>query len=277
MILDGKMVRDNILEDLKKQIKENDLKIKLAILLVGDNETSKVYVRNKINACKSVGIECNLLKYPDTLKETELLAIIKELNNNNEITGIILQSPVPKSINFDKCVENIMPSKDVDGFTKENIYNLYLGNKTIMPCTVKGIIKLLDYYNISLTGKKVLVIGRGNIVGKPLGLALLNKNATVTWAHSYTNNLKELTLNADIIISAVGIPKLITADMVNDNTVIIDVGISVIDNKIIGDADFINLKDKVAYITPTPGGIGPMTVAMIIDNLVEMKSDNKGV
>ena len=277
MILDGKMVRDNILEDLKRQIKENDLKIKLAILLVGDNETSKVYVRNKINACKSVGIECNLLKYPDTLKETELLATIKELNNNNEITGIILQSPVPKSINFDKCVESIMPSKDVDGFTKENIYNLYLGNKTIMPCTVKGIIKLLDYYNISLTGKKVLVIGRGNIVGKPLGLALLNKNAIVTWAHSYTNNLKELTLNADIIISAVGIPKLITSDMVNDNTVIIDVGISVIDNKIIGDADFINLKDKVAYITPTPGGIGPMTVAMIIDNLVEMKSDNKGV
>ena len=274
-LLDGKKVRDEVLEDLKKKIAENNLAIKLAIILVGNNEASKIYIRNKEKACKNVGIEVEKHLLDEKTREEDLIDLINKLNEDASVTGIILQSPVPTHIDFDKCSGLIKASKDVDGFTEENIYNLYLGNDTIMPCTVKGIIRLLEYYDIPLEGANVVIVGRGNIVGHPLSLALINKNATVTVAHSKTKDLSNVTKNADILISATGVAHLITLDMVKPGAVVVDVGVSRIDGHIVGDVDFDNVKDVASWITPNPGGVGPMTVAMIIDNLFMMKWRDK--
>ena len=274
-LLDGKKVRDEVLEDLKQKIAENNLAIKLAIILVGNNEASKIYIRNKEKACKNVGIEVEKYLLDENTSEKYLIDLINKLNDDASVTGIILQSPVPTHIDFDKCSGLIKASKDVDGFTEENIYNLYLGNDTIMPCTVKGIIKLLEYYDIPLEGANVVIVGRGNIVGHPLSLALINKNATVTVAHSKTKDLSNVTKNADILISATGVAHLITASMVKPGAVVVDVGVSRIDGHIVGDVDFDNVKDVASWITPNPGGVGPMTVAMIIDNLFMMKRRDK--
>ena len=275
MILDGKKVRDEILSDLRLKIATKNLNITLAILLVGDDEASKIYIKNKEKYCKSVGI--NVLKYVfnETATEKDVIEVINDLNDS-DITGIILQSPVPEGIDFDKCSNLIDSKKDVDGFTKDNIYNLYLGKKTILPCTVKGIIKLLEYYKIPISGSNVVIVGRGNIVGHPLSLALENMDATVTLAHSKTKNLASITENADILISATGVKHLITKDMVKYGSTVIDVGVTRVDGKIYGDVDFENIKDIAKYITPNPGGVGPMTVAMIIDNLVEMEERKNG-
>ncbi len=274
-LLDGKKVRDEVLEDLKQKIAENNLAIKLAIILVGNNEASKIYIRNKEKACKNVGIEVEKHLLDEKTREEDLIDLINKLNEDASVTGIILQSPVPTHIDFDKCSGLIKASKDVDGFTEENIYNLYLGNDTIMPCTVKGIIRLLEYYDIPLEGANVVIVGRGNIVGHPLSLALINKNATVTVAHSKTKDLSNVTKNADILISATGVAHLITLDMVKPGAVVVDVGVSRIDGHIVGDVDFDNVKDVASWITPNPGGVGPMTVAMIIDNLFMMKWRDK--
>lgn len=271
MILDGKKVRDEMLAKIKEKITKENLQIKLAIILVGDNEASKIYIKNKEKYCEYVGIAVEKYLLPTDTSESEVTNLIKKLNNDESVTGIILQSPVPEGINFDKCSNLIDSKKDVDGFTKENIYNLYLGKKTILPCTVKGIIKLLEYYDIPISGANTVIIGRGNIVGHPLSLALENLDATVTVAHSKTKNLSELTKNADILISATGVAHLIKSDMVKPGSVVIDVGVSRDNGKIVGDVDFENVLDIAGYITPNPGGVGPMTVAMIIDNLVEMK------
>ena len=275
MILDGKKVRDEILSDLRLKIATKNLNITLAILLVGDDEASKIYIKNKEKYCKSVGI--NVLKYVfnETATEKDVIEVINDLNDS-DITGIILQSPVPEGIDFDKCSNLIDSKKDVDGFTAYNIYNLYLGKKTILPCTVKGIIKLLEYYKIPISGSNVVIVGRGNIVGHPLSLALENMDATVTLAHSKTKNLASITKNADILISATGVKHLITKDMVKYGSTVIDVGVTRVDGKIYGDVDFENIKDIARYITPNPGGVGPMTVAMIIDNLVEMEERKNG-
>lgn len=270
MILDGKTLKQKILDENKKIINDNNYKIKLAIILVGNNEASKIYIRNKELACNYVGIEVDKYLLDEETKEEYLIELINKLNSDNKITGIILQSPVPSQIDFNKCSGLINAKKDVDGFTKENIYNLYLGVDTILPCTVKGIIRLLEEYKIKISGANVVIVGRGNIVGHPLGLAMLNKDATVTIAHSKTNNLKDITKKADILISATGIPHLIKEDMIKENATIIDVGVAKIDGKIVGDVDFLNVSKKAKFITPNPGGVGPMTVAMIIDNLIFM-------
>ena len=270
MILDGKKLKQKILDENKKIINDNNYKIKLAIILIGNNEASKMYIKNKELACNYVGIKVDKYLLDEETKEEDLIKLINKLNSDNKITGIILQSPVPSQIDFNKCSGLINAKKDVDGFTKENIYNLYLGVDTILPCTVKGIIRLLEEYKIKISGENVVIVGRGNIVGHPLGLAMLNKDATVTIAHSKTKNLKDITKNADILISATGIPHLIKEDMVKENATIIDVGVSKIDGKIVGDVDFLNVSKKASYITPNPGGVGPMTVAMIIDNLIFM-------
>ena len=270
MILDGKTLKQKILDENKKIINDNNYKIKLAIILVGNNEASKIYIKNKELACNYVGIKVDKYLLDEETKEEDLIKLINKLNSDNEITGIILQSPVPSQIDFNKCSGLINAKKDVDGFTKENIYNLYLGVDTILPCTVKGIIKLLEEYKIKISGENVVIVGRGNIVGHPLSLAMLNKDATVTIAHSKTNNLKDITKKADILISATGIPHLIKEDMIKENATIIDVGVAKIDGKIVGDVDFLNVSKKAKYITPNPGGVGPMTVAMIIDNLIYM-------
>ncbi len=275
MILDGKKVRDEILDTSREVIAMQKLAIKLAIILVGDNPASKIYIKNKEIACKKVGIDVEKYLLDDKETEEDLCLLINKLNEDESITGIILQSPVPSHIDFDKCSGLIKPSKDVDGFTKDNIYNLYLGRETILPCTVKGIIKLLEYYQISVSGANVVIVGRGNIVGHPLSLALLNMNATVTVCHSFTKDLTKITKEADILICAVGVPHLITKDMVKDKAVVIDVGISRVDDKIVGDVDFEEVSKIASYITPNPGGVGPMTVAMIIDNLINMKGNGK--
>lgn len=271
MILDGKKLREELLASYKKIIEKENLKIKLAIIQVGDNEASNIYVKNKEKYCNMVGIKTDIYKLSSDTKEEELINLIDKLNKIEEVTGIILQSPVPKHIDYDKCSETILSSKDVDGFTKENIYKLYMNEDTIMPATVKGIIVLLKKYNINIDGSNVVIIGRGNIVGKPLSLALTNENATVSLLHSHTKDITKYTKEADIIISACGTPNIITSDMIKDNSVVIDVGVNRINGKIVGDVDFESVSKKASYITPNPGGVGPMTIAMIIDNLIKLK------
>lgn len=275
MILDGKKLRDELLVQYKEKIKEEKLNITLAIILVGNNEASKLYIKNKEKYCTEVGIKVDKYLLAEDTSEEVLINLIKDLNEDKEVTGIILQSPVPNGIDFDKCSGMILPSKDVDGFTKDNVYNLYLNKKSILPCTVKGIIKLLEHYNIEINGKNVAIIGRGNIVGKPLAMALENRNATVSLLHSKTKDLKMFTKDADIVVAACGIPKLLKKDMIKEGSVVIDVGISRVDGKIVGDIDFDNIKDIATFVTPNPGGVGPMTVAMIIDNLIEMGEVNE--
>lgn len=275
MILDGKKLRDELLVQYKEKIKEEKLNITLAIILVGNNEASKLYIKNKEKYCTEVGIKVDKYLLDEDTSEEVLINLIKDLNEDEKITGIILQSPVPNGIDFDKCSGMILPSKDVDGFTKDNVYNLYLNKKSILPCTVKSIIKLLEYYNIEINGKNVAIIGRGNIVGKPLAMALENKNATVSLLHSKTKDLKMFTKDADIVVVACGIPKLLKKEMIKEGSVVIDVGISRVDGKIVGDIDFDNIKDIALFVTPNPGGIGPMTIAMIIDNLIEMGEVNE--
>lgn len=275
MILDGKKLRDELLVQYKEKIKEEKLNITLAIILVGNNEASKLYIKNKEKYCTEVGIKVDKYLLAEDTSEEVLVNLIKDLNEDEEVTGIILQSPVPNGIDFDKCSGMILPSKDVDGFTKDNVYNLYLNKKSILPCTVKGIIKLLEHYNIEINGKNVAIIGRGNIVGKPLAMALENRNATVSLLHSKTKDLKMFTKDADIVVVACGIPKLLKKDMIKEGSVVIDVGISRVDGKIVGDIDFDNIKDIATFVTPNPGGVGPMTVAMIIDNLIEMGEVNE--
>lgn len=271
MILDGKKLREELLASYKKIIEKENLKIKLAIIQVGDNEASNIYVKNKEKYCNMVGIKTDIYKLSSDTKEEELINLIDKLNKIEEVTGIILQSPVPKHIDYDKCSKTILSSKDVDGFTKENIYKLYMNEDTIMPATVKGIIVLLKKYNINIDGSNVVIIGRGNIVGKPLSLALTNENATVSLLHSHTKDITKYTKEADIIISACGTPNIITSDMIKDNSVVIDVGVNRINGKIVGDVDFESVSKKASYITPNPGGVGPMTIAMIIDNLIKLK------
>lgn len=275
MILDGKKLRDELLVQYKEKIKEEKLNITLAIILVGNNESSKLYIKNKEKYCTEVGIKVDKYLLDEDTSEEVLINLIKDLNEDEKVTGIILQSPVPDGIDFDKCSGMILPSKDVDGFTKDNVYNLYLNKKSILPCTVKGIIKLLEYYNIEINGKNVAIIGRGNIVGKPLAMALENRNATVSLLHSKTKDLKMFTKDADIVVVACGIPKLLKKEMIKEGSVVIDVGISRVDGKIVGDIDFDNIKDIALFVTPNPGGIGPMTIAMIIDNLIEMGEVNE--
>lgn len=271
MILDGKKLREELLASYKNIIEKENLKIKLAIIQVGDNEASNIYVKNKEKYCNMVGIKTDIYKLSSDTKEEELINLIDKLNKIKEVTGIILQSPVPKHIDYDKCSKTILSSKDVDGFTKENIYKLYMNEDTIMPATVKGIIVLLKKYNINIDGSNVVIIGRGNIVGKPLSLALTNENATVSLLHSHTKDITKYTKEADIIISACGTPNIITSDMIKDNSVVIDVGVNRINGKIVGDVDFESVSKKASYITPNPEGVGPMTIAMIIDNLIKLK------
>ena len=271
MILDGKKLREELLANYKKIIEKENLKIELAIIQVGDNEASNIYVKNKEKYCTMVGIKTDIYKLSSDTKEEELINLIDKLNKRKEVTGIILQSPVPKHIDYDKCSKTILSSKDVDGFTKENIYKLYMNEDTIMPATVKGIIVLLKKYNINIDGSNVVIIGRGNIVGKPLSLALTNENATVSLLHSHTKDITKYTKEADIIISACGTPNIITSDMIKDNSVVIDVGVNRINGKIVGDVDFESVSKKASYITPNPGGVGPLTIAMIIDNLIKLK------
>lgn len=272
-IIDGKQLAKKTREKLKYEVedlKKEGIQPKLAVIMVGDNSVSQIYVRNKSKACNDVGIEFEEYLLPGTTKQEELLDVIEKLNNNKEINGILLQSPIPDGLDINEAFRKISPEKDVDGFHPVNVGKLVLGQDTFVSCTPYGVMKMFEEYNIDLEGKNAVVIGRSNIVGKPMSQCLLNKNATVTICHSRTRNLPEITKNADILVSAIGRPEFVTADMVKDGAVVIDVGINrTAEGKLKGDVDFENVSKKASYITPVPGGVGPMTIAMLMNNVVK--------
>lgn len=270
-ILDGKKIKEKVLSELKLKLDKYEVKPTLAVILAGDNPASKIYVNNKKKTAESLGINSIIINYPSNVSEEELLKKIDKLNNDTAITAILVQLPLPEHIDKFKIINAIKPSKDVDGFTPENSGKLFTGeNPYVYPCTPKGILRLLEEYNIEIEGKHAVIIGRSNIVGKPLAQMLLDRNATVTICHSYTKNLPEITKTADILISAVG-GKIILENMVKQNCVVIDVGISKDKNgKTRGDVDFETVASRTSYISPVPGGVGPMTIAMLMSNTVEL-------
>ena len=271
-IIDGKELAKNIRESLKEEVKElksADIYPKLAVIMVGDDKASKVYVKNKSKACEDVGIEYEEHLLPAKIKMKELLELIEKLNNDETIHGILVQSPLPEGLDANEAVKTISPKKDVDGFNPINVGKLSLNQDCFVSCTPYGIVKMLESYNIPIEGSHAVIIGRSNIVGKPLAKCLLNKNATVTVCHSKTKNLKEITKQADILIAAIGKAKFITADMVKEGATVIDVGINRTENGLVGDTDFEAIKEKASYITPVPGGVGPMTIAMLMNNVIK--------
>jgi len=288
-IIDGKKVSLEVLDEIKSsvehRVKNNQKVPHLAAVLVGDDGPSQTYVNSKIKACKMVGFRSSLFKFEDSISENELIIEIYKINRNIEIDGFIVQLPLPKKINQENILSNVDPNKDVDGFHPTNYGKMALGIETFLPATPAGIIELIERSKIDLEGKKCLVIGRSQIVGRPISILLSqNKifgNATVTVAHSRSKNLSDLCLDSDIIISAIGIPEFIKSDMIKTGSTIIDVGISRVDDnsstkgyKIVGDVDFEDVSSKVGFITPVPGGVGPMTIAMLLKNTLRACSLN---
>ena len=271
IILDGKNLRDKIFENLKQRLNNMSEKPTLAVILVGDDPASQIYVKNKKKTAENLGINSIVINYPSDIPENVLLDKIKELNNDNKITAILVQLPLPKHIDKFKIIDAIAPEKDVDGLTPYNSGKLFSGEEPyVYPCTPKGILLLLDEYNIQLEGKHVVVIGRSNLVGKPVAQMLLNRNATVTMCHSHTKNLSDITKTADIVVSAVG-KNIIGEKMLKSDCVVVDVGIFKDNNgKICGDVDFASASKIAAYISPVPGGVGPMTIASLMLNTVEL-------
>ena len=279
-IIDGKNLAKKIRQELKEEcdeLKNNGINPKLAVIMVGDDPASKVYIRNKSKACEDVGIEYEEFILKDETTQEKLIELIKKLNNDKIINGILLQSPIPKHLNINEAFKAITYMKDVDGFTPSSVGKLCIGEDTFISCTPYGVMKMFEEYNIDLTGKDVVILGRSNIVGKPLIQCCLQKNATVTVCHSKTKNLAEHTKRADVVISAIGQSKFVKEDMVKDGAVIIDVGINRgEDGKLTGDVDFENVEKKASYITPVPGGVGPMTIAMLMNNVIKAtKEQNK--
>ena len=274
MIISGKEISVKIKDQLKEEvskIKETYPRLpKLVVILVGDNQASQTYVRNKERGCQYIGIESEILRHDASFSEIELLQEINDLNNDDTVDGILVQLPLPQHINEEKVLDAIVPSKDVDGFHPENVAKLFLGQHSLVPCTPKGMMVLLEEINYDLAGKEVVIVGRSNIVGKPVALLCLQKNATVTIAHSQTKDLKEVCSRADVLIAAIGKPKFFNHEYVKDGAVVLDVGINRDENnKLCGDVDFDDVKDKVSAITPVPGGIGPMTITMLMKNTIE--------
>ena len=272
-MINGKKLAKETREKLKikcNELKERGINPKFAAIMVGNDTASQIYIRNKSKACEEIGIEFEEYLLSENIEQKELIEKIKELNNRKDIHGILLQSPIPANLDINEAFRTIAPEKDVDGFNPLNIGKLCLNQDTFVSCTPFGIMKMFEAYGIELEGKDVTIIGRSNIVGKPLIQCCLNKNATVTVCHSKTKNLKEHTQNADIIIVAIGKSKFLKADMIKEGAVVIDVGINRdSEGKITGDADFDNILSKASFITPVPGGVGPMTIAMLMNNIIK--------
>lgn len=271
IIIDGKATSLAMKEELKVKIQEFEAKNGfvpgLTVIIVGDDPASAVYVRNKENACSAVGIKSTTHRLPKETSEEELLALIAKLNLDKNVHGILVQLPLPKQISEERVIAAISPSKDVDAFHAENVGHIMIGNYQFLPCTPAGVMALLERYNIPVEGKNCVVIGRSNIVGKPQAMLLLEKNGTVTVCHSRTQNLADVTRQADILVAAVGRPKFVTADMVKEGATVIDVGINRLpDGTLCGDVDFAEIEKKAYAITPVPGGVGPMTVTMLLYN-----------
>ena len=272
-LIDGKLISAQIKDELKAevaQMKEKGINPCLAVIQVGNDPASSVYVNNKKKACAYIGIESLSYELEETVSQDALLKLISELNNNEKVNGILVQLPLPRHIDENAVIEAITPSKDVDGFHPETVGNMCIGTRGFLPCTPAGVIQLLKRSNIEIEGKECVIIGRSNIVGKPMAMLLLRENGTVTITHSRTKDLKEVTKRADILVVAIGKPKFVTKDFVKEGAVVIDVGIHRNeDNKLCGDVDFDDIVEKVSAITPVPGGVGPMTIAMLMNNCVE--------
>ena len=278
ILIDGKHYASLILDQLKKNVdyqkKENNLNAKLAIILVGSNHASSIYVRNKLNAAKKIGIDTELIHFDENVNEKNLLAEILRMNSDNSISGILVQLPLPKQISKEKVINTIAPNKDVDGFHPLNVGILNSGYEGgFVPCTARGCLELIKLTQVDITGKNIAIVGRSNIVGKPLAALLNIENATVTLCHSNTINLAKITSNADIVIAAIGKPLFLTSEYFSEKAIVIDVGINRVDfennYKLVGDVDFDSVKNKVSYLTPVPGGVGPMTIAYLLNNTFE--------
>lgn len=272
-LINGKELAKKIREELKIEVnslRKEGIIPKLAVIMVGNDKASEVYVRNKSKACNEIGIEFEEFLLDSNIEQEELIDLIKKLNNRKDVHGILLQSPIPEHLNIREAFDTIDYKKDVDGFNPVNIGKLAIGEDAFISCTPYGVTKMLEECNIPIEGKRAVIIGRSNIVGKPLIQCLLNKNATVTICHSRTKNIAEITKEADILIAALGKPKFVKENMVKENAVVIDVGINRNEEgKLIGDVDFENVSKKASYITPVPGGVGPMTIAMLMNNVVK--------
>ena len=279
IILDGKQTAKKITDELKLKVQNLDKKPSLAVIMVGNNPASEVYVKNKEKKALEIGFNSIIKKTDENITKEELLKIIKELNEDDNINAILLQLPLPKHLNEKDFLDKIDPKKDVDGFCSYNLGKLLKNDSPYaIPCTPKGIVRLLDEYNIDIESKIALVIGRSNIVGKPVSILLLNRNSTVIMTHTKTKNLENLTKTADILICAAGKKEMIKKEMIKENAIIIDVGITRDnDGKLKGDVDFNDVKEKTSYITPVPGGIGPMTIAMLMENTYELYKIQKGI
>ena len=273
MIIDGKKEAANLREEIKSEILEIKKKINknpsLTVILIGDFAPSQIYVRNKEKISTEVGITSNVIKYSKEVSEKEVLDKINELNNDKNISGILVQLPLPEQISKEKIINAIDPKKDVDGFNPINVGNLASGYKSIVPCTPLGCLLLIKKVEKNLSGKHAVIIGRSNLNGKPMAQLLLKENCTVTVVHSKTNNLQEECLKADILVAAVGVPNLVKKDWVKSSAIIIDVGINKVGDKIVGDVNFEEIKDNIKAITPVPGGVGPMTIACLLKNTLE--------
>lgn len=272
-LINGKEISNTIRTDIQKEVQDliaKGITPGLAVILVGEDPASHTYVANKEKACKELGIYSKLIKLPEDTTEEDLLAQIKQLNEASEIDGILVQLPLPKQINEQKVIETISPLKDVDGFHPNSVGKMLLGQETFLPCTPHGIMKLLEHSNIEVAGKHAVVIGRSHIVGVPMGQLLLQHDATVTYCHSKTKNLQEMTKQADILVVAIGRAKMITADYIKEGAVVIDVGMNRDENNhLCGDVDFDSVVEKTSAITPVPGGVGPMTITMLMYNTVQ--------
>ncbi|MCK5282440.1 MAG: bifunctional methylenetetrahydrofolate dehydrogenase/methenyltetrahydrofolate cyclohydrolase FolD [Nanoarchaeota archaeon] len=269
-ILDGKALAQKIRNEIKEKVKQLDPKPGLGVILVGENPASQVYVRGKEKACQEAGFISKKIAPDKDISQAGLMKIVDELNQDNEIHGFIVQLPLPKHLDAQFIIDSILPSKDADGFSPVSLGNMLINNNKILPATPKGIMRLLEEYKINLEGMHAVVIGRSNIVGKPISLLLQQKNATVTMCHSRTKDLKKITKEADLIVAAVGKAKMITQGMVKKGVIIIDVGMNRDENnKLCGDVDFENVKEIASFITPVPGGVGPLTIAMLLENTLE--------
>lgn len=277
-IIDGKEVAASVRESIKKEVEvleKDGKKTGLAVIIVGNNPASRVYVNNKKKGCAEVGMESFEYALPEETTTDELLELVEKLNNDTAVDGILCQLPLPKQIDEKKVLNAIAPNKDVDAFHPVNTGHIMIGDHSFLPCTPAGIMEMFKYYNISVEGKECVVIGRSNIVGKPMAMLLLGQNGTVTICHSRTKNLKEVTRRADILVAAVGKAYFVTEDMVKDGAVVIDVGMNRnAEGKLCGDVDFDKVKDKCSFITPVPGGVGPMTITMLLKNTLTASKEH---
>jgi methylenetetrahydrofolate dehydrogenase (NADP+)/methenyltetrahydrofolate cyclohydrolase len=274
-ILDGKELAQKIRAEIKQEVKACLIRPSLAVIQIGEDEENDIYIKNKEKACSEVGIYFRHFKFDDQTPELSIINKIKELNNDEYVNGIIVKLPIPEKYNEKRILNTIINSKDIDGLTDINTGRLINGKKTLIPCTPLGIITLLKEYGIEISGKDICIIGRSKLVGRPLASLLLSEDATVTVCHSKTNDLKSKTLSADIVISAAGVPNLVTADMIKKDAVVVDVGISHVDGKLVGDVKFDEVSKKASYITPVPGGVGPMTIAMLLSNVMTCYKNKK--